>query len=111
MSLPFLSQSQFILRIKLRKVFIHRLFYECKQYNPNPHFIPVDHDNDDSTEPIQTNTISTEIGVRLACHIIADDFTVFDLHDIEKEEGEDPYTTGHDGNDLRWSFCNYLPGK
>ena len=54
-------------------------------------------------DPIQTDS---EVGDRLACHLIAKDFTVFDLHDLEKEDGS-AYST----NTLNWKFCNYLPGK
>ena len=53
--------------------------------------------------PIQTNS---ETGEMLACHIIARDFTVFDLHSLDKEDG-----SAYSQSGVAWKFCQYLAGK
>lgn len=45
------------------------------------------------------------MGADLACHIIASDFTLFELHNINKASGA--YSQGG----LTWNFCQYLSGK
>ena len=45
------------------------------------------------------------MGSDLACHIIASDFTLFELHNINKASGA--YSQGG----LTWNFCQYLSGK
>lgn len=60
-----------------------------------------------------TLTVTPEQGAQLACYIIADDFTVFDLTPLTKpmdgigEDDYDKYSPSADIN-LEWKFCQYL---
>ena len=39
------------------------------------------------------------MGERLACHLIAEDFTVFDLHGLDHEDVAENYSTALDSAD------------
>lgn len=64
-----------------------------------------------SNNPPATNTETQSLantdsgfGSDLACHIIADDFTLFELDTINKDSG------AYEKNGYKFNFCQYLSG-
>ena len=86
--------------VRLQSGLLHR--EECPADQPAEPTDPSSGDDSGSTTPIQTYS---EIGERLACHIIAEDFTVFDLHDLDKEDG-----SPSSEREVNWKFCQYIAG-
>ena len=56
-----------------------------------------------------TLNVTPEQGAQLACYIVAEDFVVFDLSDLEKPHDDcyDYYDAATQGG-LEWNFCKYL---
>ena len=54
-------------------------------------------------------TVDSTVGAGLACHLFTDDFTLFELEDIDNGLASDvnAYTTS---SNVSWRYCSYLEG-